>query len=126
MSFSSSICFYSKPLFSSRRLASWILPLEPFQFTLWLAVVVYLFVEVASLALAYRFESHFISMMADSWPESLKFGVVTTLKLFVSQSGSKKVISQTVRVLLFTCFLNDLIITSIYGGGLASILTVPR
>ncbi|XP_005180963.1 ionotropic receptor 21a [Musca domestica] len=108
-----------------RRLASWILPLEPFQFTLWLAVVVYLFVEVASLALAYRFESHFISMMADSWPESLKFGVVTTLKLFVSQSGSKKVISQTVRVLLFTCFLNDLIITSIYGGGLASILTVP-
>ncbi|XP_061393557.1 ionotropic receptor 21a-like, partial [Musca vetustissima] len=108
-----------------RRLASWILPLEPFQFTLWLAVLVYLFVEVISLALTYRFETRFVSAMSDSWPESLNFGIVTTLKLFVSQSGSKKVISQTVRVLLFTCFLNDLIITSIYGGGLASILTVP-
>ncbi|XP_059226328.1 ionotropic receptor 21a [Stomoxys calcitrans] len=108
-----------------KRLATWLLPLEPFQFTLWLAVLAYLWLEWFSLSLTHRFETWIISNDNVTWMESIVFGFVTTLKLLVSQSGSGFVVSQTVRVLLFTCFLNDLIITSIYGGGLASILTVP-
>ncbi|XP_075168532.1 ionotropic receptor 41a [Haematobia irritans] len=108
-----------------RRLASWLLPLEPFQWNLWLAVLAYLLLEVISVSLTYRFETWFLANENHSWKESITNAFVITLKLFVSQTGSGNVASQTVRVLLFTCFLNDIIITSIYGGGLASILTVP-
>uniref|UniRef100_A0A1A9W9S3 Uncharacterized protein n=1 Tax=Glossina brevipalpis TaxID=37001 RepID=A0A1A9W9S3_9MUSC len=62
---------------------------------------------------------------APSWYQNFEFGYTTTLKLFVSQAGGEYVRCLTLRVLLFTCFLNDVIITSIYVGGLASILTIP-
>nr|AID61276.1 ionotropic receptor [Calliphora stygia] len=107
-----------------RRLTSWLLPLQPFQFTLWLAVMGYLLVEIISLCFAHKFESN-LSTKRVSWHYSFKYAYATTLKLFVSQSGNSYVSSLTVRVLLFTCFMNDIILTSIYGGGLASILTIP-
>ncbi|KAM7344265.1 ionotropic receptor 41a [Cochliomyia hominivorax] len=107
-----------------RRLASWLLPLEPFQFTLWMAVLAYLLIEVISLSFTHKFESNLISEEI-SWYQSFKFAYVTTIKLFLSQSGNSYVRSLTVRVLLFTCFMNDIILTSIYAGGLASILTIP-
>lgn len=111
--------------FKCRRLASWLLPLEPFQFTLWLAVVIYLTIEIISLCCTHKFESY-LNLKPLSWKHSFKFAYVTALKLFLSQSGNTYVNSFTIRVLLFTCFMNDIIITSIYGGGLASILTIPR
>lgn len=114
-----------------RRLASWYLPLQPFQGTLWAAVLVCLGIETFGLVIAYRSEQKMYSIAerssdyVDGWWSSMQFALVTTFKLFISQSGNSNVRSVTVRVLLFACFLNDIIITSIYGGGLASILTIP-
>ncbi|XP_037928518.1 uncharacterized protein LOC119662936, partial [Teleopsis dalmanni] len=106
------------------RLASWLLPIQPFQASLWLAVFICLSIETLGLLMTRRIEQYLIDQNK-SWIQSLKFSYITTLKLFISQSGSSQVTTISVRVLLFACFLNDLIITSIYGGGLASILTVP-
>ncbi|XP_070135128.1 uncharacterized protein Ir41a isoform X1 [Drosophila bipectinata] len=116
-------CLVPVPL----RLASWYLPLEPFQGTLWAAVLVCLTIETVALVLAYKSEQKIYqtSSYGKNWWNCFKFGSSTTFKLFISQSGNSNAISFTVRVLLFACFLNDLIITSIYGGGLASILTIP-
>ncbi|XP_032311524.2 uncharacterized protein LOC6493890 isoform X1 [Drosophila ananassae] len=116
-------CLVPVPL----RLASWYLPLEPFQETLWFAVLVCLTIETVGLVLAYKSEQKIFETNhhRKSWWNCWKFGLATTFKLFISQSGNSNAISFTVRVLLFACFLNDLIITSIYGGGLASILTIP-
>lgn len=108
------------------RLASWYLPLQPFQGTLWAAVLVCLGIETLGLVLSHRSEQKlYCNSEPQSWWDSMKFALVTTFKLFLSQSGNSNVRSVTVRVLLFACFLNDIIITSIYGGGLASILTIP-
>ncbi|XP_002138113.2 uncharacterized protein Ir41a [Drosophila pseudoobscura] len=116
-------CLVPAPL----RLASWYLPLQPFQTNLWAAVLVYLCLETLGLVLAYRSEQElYVSEIArDGWWCCAKLGLATAFKLFISQSGNSKTTSVTVRVLLFACFLNDIIITSIYGGGLASILTIP-
>ncbi|EDW01430.1 uncharacterized protein LOC6559759 [Drosophila grimshawi] len=116
-------CLVPAPL----RLASWYLPLQPFQFTLWAAVLICLSIETLGLVLAHRSERKlFVTEKAKSgWWISSKFGLVTTFKLFISQAGNSNARSVTMRVLLFACFLNDIIITSIYGGGLASILTIP-
>lgn len=109
------------------RLASWYLPLQPFQATLWAAVLFCLSIETFGLVLAHRSEQQLFAATdaRGGWWRSTKFGLVTTFKLFISQAGNSNVRSVTVRVLLFACFLNDIIITSIYGGGLASILTIP-
>ncbi|XP_030560059.1 uncharacterized protein LOC115762095 [Drosophila novamexicana] len=116
-------CLVPAPL----RLASWYLPLQPFQGTLWAAVLFCLGIETLGLVLAHRREQELYASTypKDGWWQSTKFGLVTTFKLFISQSGNSNARSVTVRVLLFACFLNDIIITSIYGGGLASILTIP-
>ncbi|XP_068147451.1 glutamate [NMDA] receptor subunit 1 [Drosophila tropicalis] len=111
-----------------RRLASWYLPLQPFQGTLWAAVLACISIEIFGLVLAHRSEEVLYVMSAsarDGWLSSCKFAFALTFKLFISQSGNSRARSMTVRVLLFACFLNDIIITSIYGGGLASILTIP-
>ncbi|XP_070069780.1 glutamate receptor ionotropic, delta-1 isoform X2 [Drosophila takahashii] len=109
------------------RLASWYLPLEPFQESLWAAILLCLCMETIGLILAYKSEQELYvpPSYRDGWWKCTKFGLSTTFKLLISQSGNSKANSLTVRALLFVCFLNDLIITSIYGGGLASILTVP-
>ncbi|KNC26738.1 hypothetical protein FF38_11380 [Lucilia cuprina] len=73
---------------------------------------------------AHKFEANFIAE-DNSWYASFKFGCATAIKLFLSQSNNSYVRSFTVRVLLFTCFMNDIILTSIYSGGLSSILTIP-
>ncbi|XP_030387929.1 uncharacterized protein LOC115634384, partial [Scaptodrosophila lebanonensis] len=109
-----------------KRMVSWFLPLEPFQATLWAAVLLCLGVEMLGLGVAHKSERLLFSEAKDDgWLASIKYGLIITFKLFLSQSGDSHALSFTVRVLLFACFLNDLIITSIYGGGLASILTIP-
>ncbi|KAH8236873.1 hypothetical protein KR032_007571, partial [Drosophila birchii] len=109
------------------RLAGWYIPLEPFQATLWSAVFLCLCIETMGLILAYRSEQELYLTPSEriGWWSCAKYGLSTTYKLLISQSGNSNAHSITVRVLLFACFLNDLIITSIYGGGLASILTIP-
>uniref|UniRef100_A0A1A9ZX76 Ionotropic glutamate receptor C-terminal domain-containing protein n=1 Tax=Glossina pallidipes TaxID=7398 RepID=A0A1A9ZX76_GLOPL len=107
-----------------RRLASWLLPLEPFEYSLWLAIIIYLILEVLALIFMYKFENTLFERPR-SWYQNFQFAYSTALKLFVSQGGIESVRSITLRGLLFTYFLNDIIITSIYGGGLASILTIP-
>lgn len=116
-------CLVPAPL----RLTSWYLPLEPFKETLWAAILLCLCAEATGLVLAYKSEQalYVLPGYREGWWTCTSFGVCTTFKLFISQSGNSKAYSLTVRVLLFACFLNDLIITSIYGGGLASILTIP-
>ncbi|XP_070855045.1 uncharacterized protein Ir41a [Drosophila suzukii] len=116
-------CLVPAPL----RIASWHLPLEPFQKPLWAAILLCLFIEAIGLILAYKSEQELYVPPKNpgGWWTCTKFGISTTFKLFISQSGKSKANSLTVRLLLLVCFLNDLIITSIYGGGLASILTVP-
>ncbi|XP_020713262.1 uncharacterized protein LOC110117744 [Ceratitis capitata] len=109
---------------SPQRVTSWLLPFQPFQFTLWLGVFACLGVET----LALFFTRHLAP--SDTEPqygllESFQFGYITTLKLFVSQGSDYVVNSNTVRMVLFACYMMDTIVTSVYGGGLSAILTLP-
>lgn len=106
------------------HLTSWILPLKPFQFALWLAVVMCLVLETLALLVAKQFEQ-VLTENKSKWSSSLEFAYTTSLKLFISQGSNYRVTSNTVRTVLFACYMIDIIITSIYGGGLASTLTLP-
>ncbi|XP_039956501.1 uncharacterized protein LOC120772140 isoform X2 [Bactrocera tryoni] len=62
----------------------------------------------------------------NSWARNFEYAFSTTMLLFVSQSNKGTMVNFTpLRLMLFASFLNDIVITSIYGGGLSSILTVP-
>ncbi|XP_037932152.1 uncharacterized protein LOC119666945, partial [Teleopsis dalmanni] len=106
-----------------KRIISWSLPLKPFQFSLWLGVLGYLFIETIALFATTTIEQTIV-YNKQCWKSNFYFGLVTTLKLFISQSSQKFVTSTTVRALLFSMYAVDIIITSIYGSGLASILTL--
>ncbi|XP_061400434.1 uncharacterized protein LOC133336153 [Musca vetustissima] len=108
------------------RVTTWALPISPFTYTLWLAVAVCLFVEALALFLARLFEEREIMQLEDGtiW-SSIEFGYTTTLKLFISQGSDYVVDSHTVRMVLFACYMIDIIVTSIYAGGLSAILTLP-
>ncbi|XP_073843764.1 uncharacterized protein [Musca autumnalis] len=115
-------CLVPKPT----RISTWALPISPFTYTLWLGVMFCLFWETMALFSAKYFEERVVTQ-ADNpslW-SSFEFGFTTTLKLFISQSSRREVISQTIRVILFACYMIDIIVTSIYAGGLSSILTLP-
>ncbi|KAM7358165.1 uncharacterized protein ACRADG_003219 [Cochliomyia hominivorax] len=105
-------------------LISWDLPLRPFHLTLWLSIFAGLCLETLVLLLAHKFEEKILNH-PNLWWSSFEFGYTTSLKLFVSQNSHYLVKSHTVRTFLFACFMVDIIITSIYGGGLSAILTVP-
>ncbi|KNC22703.1 hypothetical protein FF38_01655 [Lucilia cuprina] len=104
--------------------ASWYLPLRPFKFTLWLGVLACLFLEALSLFLARKFEQNLIHKK-ETWWSCLEFGYTTTLKIFINQSSDYLVHSHTLRTVLFCCYTMDIILTSVYGGGLSSVLTLP-
>ncbi|XP_017491938.1 PREDICTED: uncharacterized protein LOC108380081, partial [Rhagoletis zephyria] len=109
---------------SPHRLTSWLLPFRPFQLTLWLGVIACLFLEALAL-----FFTRYMAPSDDEPKygllESFQFGYITTLKLFVSQGSDYVVNSHTVRMVLFACYTIDTIVTSVYGGGLSAILTLP-
>ncbi|XP_037956442.1 uncharacterized protein LOC119686054 [Teleopsis dalmanni] len=106
------------------RVTSWFLPFKPFQTLLWCGILACLLIETIGLLMTYHFGNS-VENTKKSWTKSFHFGLVTTLKLFVSQSSGKTLSATSVRVILFSCYVIDIIITSIYGGGLASILTLP-
>ncbi|XP_055922835.1 LOW QUALITY PROTEIN: ionotropic receptor 21a-like [Eupeodes corollae] len=110
-------CLVPKP----RRVISWLLPLEPFHWLLWIGIVGCLILETIGLLVTYWADKTENPTLSDS----ARFGYVTSLKLFVSQGSDYLPSSVSVRIVLFSCYMIDIIITSIYSGGLASILTIP-
>lgn len=50
---------------------------------------------------------------------------MSSYQIFCSQSVNDDLIQTPKRIIFFSCFIIDLIITSAYGGGLATILTLP-
>ncbi|XP_055907838.1 uncharacterized protein LOC129942791 [Eupeodes corollae] len=111
-------------LFSiSRRLTSWLLPFEPFQVTLWLGLSGCLFLEFLALMFTRKLGKEDIE--EHSWKSSMEFSFISTLKLLISQGTSYIIKSTSLRIIMFSCYIIDIIITSVYSGGLASILTIP-
>lgn len=107
-----------------RPLINWALPLLPFQATLWLCVIICLILEGLALTCTRKYEHS--SAHPPNWQKSLYFGCVSTLKLFVNQSTSYKTRSYALRTVLLASFMVDIILTTVYGGGLAAILTLPK
>ncbi|SPP77239.1 uncharacterized protein LOC117580458 isoform X1 [Drosophila guanche] len=105
-----------------KRLISWTLLLRPFQAILWFCVLVCLLLEILGLCLTRRWEQ---SLLPQTWIESLRFGCVSTLKLFVNQSTSYVTTSNSLRTVLLASYMIDIILTTVYSGGLAAILTLP-
>ncbi|XP_017955428.2 uncharacterized protein LOC108650710 [Drosophila navojoa] len=106
-----------------RRIINWALPLQPFQAKLWLCVVLCLFLECLALAGTHHCE---FSASEPRWRKSLRFAYVSTLKLFVNQSTHYVAKSYALRTVLLASYMIDIILTTVYGGGLASILTLPK
>lgn len=61
----------------------------------------------------------------DRLSKSISFGAMSTYQIFCSQGLSDKLALTPMRVIFFSCLIIDLIVTSAYGGGLATILTLP-
>ncbi|ALC48029.1 Ir76a, partial [Drosophila busckii] len=107
------------------RVISWTLPMRPFQASLWLCVVSYLLLECIALAAARRWERNPTNCPRNSLQKSLQFGFVSVMKLFVNQSTKYATFSYALRTLLMANYIVDIILTTVYGGGLAAILTLP-
>ncbi|XP_017121961.1 uncharacterized protein LOC108142544 [Drosophila elegans] len=106
------------------RLISWTLLLRPFQAVLWMCVMLCLLLESVALCVTRRWE-HSSSNFFNSWIESLRFGCISILKLFVNQSTSYVTSSYALRTVLVASYMIDIILTTVYSGGLAAILTLP-
>ena len=111
------------------RLNSLNLPLKPFRYSLWLYIILYLVAEIIILCWTHHMQLWIKNRLNDtyekSWGKSFRFAYVTTLKLFLNQGSNLGITSTSTRTLLFSIYAVDIIITSIYGGGLASVLTLP-
>lgn len=107
----------------SRIIGSWFLPLHPFSKEVWLGVILCSIIEAISIGLIrYRETS---DIVPERVSRSLSFGVMSTYQIFCSQSLSDKLRFTPMRIIFFSCFMIDLIVTCAYGGGLATILTLP-
>ncbi|XP_037722513.1 uncharacterized protein LOC119555282 [Drosophila subpulchrella] len=106
------------------RLISWTLLLRPFQTALWMCVLFCLLLESLALCVTRRWE-HYTDSPSNSWMDSLRFGCISTLKLFVSQGTSYVTSSYALRTVLVASYMIDIILTTVYSGGLAAILTLP-
>ncbi|XP_030371974.1 uncharacterized protein LOC115622217 [Scaptodrosophila lebanonensis] len=108
-----------------RRLINWDLPMRPFQASLWVCVLFCLLLECVALCLTRRLEYLEAPATAYSWRQSVQFSYVSALKLFVNQSTSYVTSSYSLRTVLLASYMIDIILTTVYSGGLASILTLP-
>ncbi|KAH8262540.1 hypothetical protein KR026_010626 [Drosophila bipectinata] len=109
---------------SPHRLISWTLLLRPFQTALWMGVMLCLLLECLALCITRRWESSSVPG-SHTWFGSLIFGCISTLKLFVNQSTSYVTSSYSLRTVLMASYMIDIILTTVYSGGLAAILTLP-
>lgn len=102
---------------------NWTLPLRPFQATLWICVLFCLVLECLALSCTRRCEP---AIPLSNWRQSLRFGCVSALKLFVNQSTRYVATSYALRIVLLASYMIDIILTTVYGGGLSAILTLPK
>ncbi|KAH8322625.1 hypothetical protein KR059_001522, partial [Drosophila kikkawai] len=107
------------------RLISWTLLLRPFQALLWMCVMLCLLLESLALCVTRRWEHSSDASLPHTWMGSLRFGCISTLKLFVNQSTSYVTRSYALRTVLVASYMIDIILTTVYSGGLAAILTLP-
>lgn len=108
------------------RIVSWDLPVRPFKTTLWLIIILVLVMEAVCLLLFRYFEKYVESALDDqSWYASAAFGFISSSKLFIGQGTDYLTNGNTLRVMLLACYMLDIIVTSVYGGGLSAILTLP-
>ncbi|KAH8296661.1 hypothetical protein KR054_009479, partial [Drosophila jambulina] len=107
------------------RLISWTLLLRPFQAVLWMCVMLCLLLESVALCITRRWEHSSDCSLPHTWTGSLRFGCISTLKLFVNQSTSYVTRSYALRTVLVASYMIDIILTTVYSGGLAAILTLP-
>lgn len=113
-----------------KKQASWYLPLTPFSKTMWLAVLISIFVEMLILSMMHRFEKSWMPLDELTRPRShfvnLKYGCGTTFRIYMSQGYRNLTYSLSGRTFLIICYMGSLVLTSTYCGGLASLLTRPR
>ena len=108
------------------RIVSWDLPVRPFTTTLWLIIMLVIVMEAVCLLL-FRYFEKYVENTLDShaWYTSAAFGFISSSKLFIGQGTDYLTNGYTLRVMLFACYMHDIIVTSVYGGGLSAILTLP-
>lgn len=104
-------------------IGSWLLPVHPFSKELWLSVILCCIIEAIAIGLMRYKETS--NTFSDRVSKSFSFGVMSTYQIFCSQSLNDKFEFTPMRIIFFSCLIIDLIITSAYGGGLATILTLP-
>ncbi|XP_055382447.1 ionotropic receptor 21a-like [Condylostylus longicornis] len=99
------------------------LPLQPFSWQLWIALLFCLIIEFLSLFLSYSHQSNERSNQIKK--ESFIYGFSVTLRIFLSQGFNETHTDLISRTILFSCLIINLVIDAVYEGGLASILTLP-
>lgn len=90
---------------------------------MWTCVILCCTVEAIAIGLM-RFKETPKSA-PDRLSKSFSFGVMSTYQIFCSQGLTDKLQLTPMRVIFFSCLIIDLIVTCAYGGGLATILTLP-
>lgn len=99
------------------------MPLHPFSEELWIGVILCCILEAIAIVLV-RYEE-ILESAPDRLSKSMSFGIMSTYQIFCSQGLTDKLEFTPMRIIFFSCLIIDLIITSAYGGGLATILTLP-
>ncbi|KAL5278393.1 hypothetical protein ACFFRR_003178 [Megaselia abdita] len=102
---------------------SWLLPVHPFSKEVWIAVAVSFVLEMASIAFVQYHE--LFKTIPNRFSKSFSFGIMSTYQIYCSQGITDSLERTPKRIIFFFCFIIDLVVTSAYTGGLATILTLP-
>ncbi|XP_013186387.2 uncharacterized protein LOC106131739 [Amyelois transitella] len=99
---------------SPRLLASWEMPLMPFSLYMWIALLFAFIYACISLTIANRCSTDRV--------------LLTTFGMLITQSQPDTAVGKTWRVRSVTAWLliSGLVLDNAYGGGLASVFTVPK
>lgn len=113
-----------------KQQASWFLPLTPFTWQMWSAVLCSILLEMAILTVMHRIEKNWMRynsyLLSHLHSHPFSYGCETVFRIYMSQGCLDLISSWSRRIFLTICYIGSLILTSIYGGGLASLLTRPR
>nr|XP_053602899.1 uncharacterized protein LOC128670906 [Plodia interpunctella] len=99
---------------SPRLLASWEMPLMPFNLNMWIALIFTFIFACICLTIAKRCSSDRVGL--------------TTFGMLITQSQPESAVGTTWRIRSVTAWLliSGLVLDNAYGGGLASVFTVPK
>lgn len=112
-----------KPLIFFRIVGSWLLPVHPFSRGLWIGVFICFVLEMLSISFVQYQE--ILRAAPDRMSNSISFGIMSTYQIYCSQGITNSVSRTPKRIIFCFCFIIDLVISSAYSGGLATILTLP-